>query len=180
MKKQYLKLIFFYISIFCTILVVASILVISNSPNPITLNYNIPFKNNLNALAPQGWAFFTKDVHKDYFNIYSIKKGKINSVCLKSAELTQYFGIKRDNRIINHKIGTILKNINEELWYNFKGNVDKIPQDSLAKISINVKEPMIYGVYLIEEGNPLPYDWYKSNLKIHRTMKYIQLEIKNK
>lgn len=56
------------------------ILVFSTSPNIITLNYNIPFKNSLNALAPQGWAFFTKDVHKDYFNIYKLENKNIRLI----------------------------------------------------------------------------------------------------
>ncbi len=178
MKKLYLKLIFFYSTLLLGFLLVASVFVVSVSPNTITLNNNIPFKSKLNALAPQGWAFFTKDVHKDYFNIYALEGKKIVSIEMKSSEVSQGLGIVRDNRIINHKIGSILKNIDNELRYKFKGNIDKIPLDLLSKVSIKVKEPMVYGVFLIEEGDPMPYDWYKSKLDIKRTMNYIQLEIK--
>jgi hypothetical protein len=178
MRKLYLKLIFFYSLILFALLIVAMVLVVSVGPNIITLNCNIPFKSKLNALAPQGWAFFTKDVHKDYFNIYTVKDKKIIPVQLKSAELSQNLGVIRDNRIINHKIGSILKNIDPELRYKFKGDINKIPLKSLSKVAIRVKEPMVYGVFLIEEGDPMPYDWYKSNLSIKRTMNYIQLEIK--
>lgn len=178
MKKTYLKLVFFYSSLLIFLSVIVYMIIISTGRNAITLNHNIPFKSKMNALAPQGWAFFTKDVRKDYFNIYKIETNKIYPATLKSSELTQYLGIRRDNRIINHKISSILKNIDTELWYNYKGNPSGIPKDSLPKISINVKEPMVYGIFLIEGGTPMPYDWYKSGLRIRRTMKYIQLEIK--
>lgn len=178
MKNIFLKLIFFYTTMLVTLIAMLLVFVISTSPNIITLNYNIPFKNKLNALAPQGWAFFTKDVHKDYFNIYSVKKKEPVPVYIKSAELGQVFGVIRDNRLINHKISTILKNVDADLWYKYKGDVKNIPLQRLTKVSIKAKEPMKYGVFLIEEGTPLPYDWYKSKLKIKTTMNYIQLEIK--
>lgn len=178
MKKKYLKLICFYVLISFSLILIFLILVISTSPNIITLNYNVPFKNSLNVLAPQGWAFFTKDVHKDYFNIYKLENENIQLIELKSAVFSQYFGIKRDNRLINHKIGAILKEVNVGLWYHYKGEIKNIPLDSLSKVSIKAKEPMIYGNFIIEQGTPTPYDWYKSKLKFNRTMNYIQLEIK--
>lgn len=159
-------------------LTVALVLIVSVGPNTITLNNNIPFKSKMNALVPQGWAFFTKDVHKDYFNIYSLEGKKIIPIQLKSSQLSQCLGIIRDNRIINHKIGSILKNIDIGLRYKFKGNINKMPLNILSKVSVKVKEPMVYGTFLIEEGEPLPYDWYKSDLKINTTMNYILLEIK--
>lgn len=178
MKQIYLKLICFYVLISSLLILMFLILIFSTSPNIITLNYNIPFKNSLNALAPQGWAFFTKDVHKDYFNIYKLDNNNIRLIELRSAVPSQYFGIKRDNRLINHKIGAILKEVNEGLWYNYKGKIKNIPLDSLLKVSIKAKEPMIYGNYIIEQGTPMPYDWYISKLKFNRTLNYIQLELK--
>ena len=160
------------------VLIIIYVFIDSTSPNIITLNYNIPFKSKMNALAPQGWAFFTKDVNKDYFIIYRIKNKDVIPFQLKSAELSQSFGLKRDNRLINHKISTIIKNINSNLWYKYKGGVKNIPLNRLSKVSIKVKEPIIYGQYIIEFGNPMPYDWYRTDLKIRRTMDYIQLEIK--
>lgn len=106
---------FFYGSFLSTIFIVFYITVISVSPNTITLNYNVPFKSEMNVLAPQGWAFFTKDVHKDYFKIYEIKNKKTSPVSIKSAEFSQYLGIKRENRVINFKIQTVIDNVDSKL-----------------------------------------------------------------
>ncbi|WP_094178318.1 SdpA family antimicrobial peptide system protein [Flavobacterium psychrophilum] len=157
------KLMFFYGSFLSTIFIVFYITVISVSPNTITLNYNVPFKSEMNVLAPQGWAFFTKDVHKDYFKIYEIKNKKTSPVSIKSAEFSQYLGIKRENRVINFKIQTVIDNVDSKLWYNFKGNINELKLDSVSKISIIIEKPMIYGTYLIEKGVPLPYEWYRLN-----------------
>ena len=178
MNKGYLKLMFFYIVLIINFSLIMSIFIISTDPNIITLNYNIPFKKELNALAPQGWAFFTKDVHKDYFNIYKIENDSIYPIQIKSAELSQFLGLKRANRSIHHKISTIISNIKSGLWYEYKGNVLKIPQENLSKVSIKVKKPIIYGMYLIEYGKPTPYEWFKSKIKPKQTMNYIIIEIK--
>lgn len=175
MKQQYLKIAYFYfLAIFCSS-VVLYLIIVSVAPNPVTLNYDVPFKNSINALAPQGWAFFTKDVKTDYFNIYDQNKTEVS---LKAAGSSQYFGLRRDNRIINHKIGNLLSNIDPKFWYSYKGDVKKIPNDSLTKIAIKISEPMIYGTYLIEKGKPMPYEWYLSRLKVHQTMNYVLVEIK--
>jgi antimicrobial peptide system SdpA family protein len=178
MKRQYLKMVFFCGTSLLTLLLVLTVLTSSIKSNAIILNYNIPFKNKINALAPQGWAFFTKDINKDYFNIYEVKNKKIHLVSVKSSSASQYFGIIRDNRMINHKLGSVIANIEPELWYKYKGELNKINLDSLSKTSIKVKKPMIYGIFLIEKGTPLPFAWYNSDLNFHRTMNYIILEIK--
>lgn len=178
MRKQLLKLLFFYNLIIVSTILILWVFIISINPNIIVLNNNIPFKNNLNALARQGWAFFTKDVHTDFYNIYQIKNNKIYLLELKSADISQYIGFKRDNRIIQHKINTIFKNVEPNLWYKYKGNISSIPLDSLTQVSIHCKKPMVYGLFLIEQGSPLPYDWYRSKLKINRNMNYVKLKIK--
>lgn len=177
MKKIFLKLVFFYSSIVVLISMILYIIVINNSPNIIVLNYNIPFKNSMNALAPQGWAFFTKDVKKDYFKIYELHN-KNQPITIKTSTASQFFGLIRDNRVINSRISTIINNVNSKLWFSFKGDINKIPKDSLSKVSIKVKKPMIFGNFIIEKGIPLPYDWYKSKLHMQRTMEYVEIEIK--
>jgi Sporulation delaying protein SdpA len=178
MKKSILKILFFYKMMSLSLFLIVVIFIISLSPNIITLNNTIPFKNDLNALARQGWAFFTKDVHKDFYNVYEIRNNKVYLLELKSADLNQYIGFKRENRIIQHKMNTIFKNIEPNFWYNYKGSINKIKLNELTQVSIHSKKPMVYGLFLIEQGTPLPYDWYKSKIKVNRNMKYVKLEIK--
>lgn len=175
MRRSTLKIAYFYfLAALCSCIVVY-LLILSVKPNPITLRYNLPFKNTLNALAPQGWAFFTKDVKKDYFNLYTQDREEFQ---LKASGVEQFFGFKRDNRIINHKIGSVLNNLNAKYWYAFKGDPHNVPQDSLTKLSIKISPPMVYGVFLVEKGKPLPYEWHISTLKVRQTMDYVLLEIK--
>jgi len=149
-------------------------------PNPITLNYKIPFKKKVYKLAPQGWVFFTKNVHEDFFKIYrKTNNGKYKLVSIKSSSQNQFFGIKRANRSIMHKINYIISNIDNNLWYTYQGDVSQINNDSLSKVSILGLEPMIYGEFLIAKGKPFPYEWSKSNLKLYPRMSYIIINIKN-
>lgn len=176
MKKK----IAFYSVIGLVSLFITYIIIIALEPNPITLNYKLPFKTEIYRLTPQGWAFFTKDVHKDYFLIYNMENTNFNRVDVKSSSIDQLLGMKRENRSIRHKINYILDNINNNLWYDYQGNVNEIHIDSLSKVSITAKEPMIYGDFLIEKGNPMPYEWYKSKLSVYSQMSYIILSINKK
>ncbi len=148
--------------------------------NPITLNYDLPLKNELHRLAPQGWAFFTKDVRKDFFSLYKKTEGYDNyeKVTIKSSSQDQIYGLKRDNRSIMHKISYLIKNIDNNLWYEYKGNLNDISIDSLSTVSIEVSRPMIFGEFLISKGEQIPYEWSRSKLKVNSKSNYIILNLK--
>ncbi len=152
----------------------------SIGPNPITLNHKIPGKNDLSKLAPQGWAFFTKDIRKDFFKIYkkNEENGTYEKVKIKSSSIDQLFGIKRNNRSIMHKISYIIKNVDKNLWYTHRGDPNKINRDSLSVVSIVADEPMIYGEFLIAKGEPIPYEWSKSKLNINPELEHILINLK--
>lgn len=175
--NRHLKVGFFYLTLVFSASVVAYVMVISIAPNSIVVNYNVYGRKNINALAPQGWAFFSKDVHKDYFNVYTVDK-ILELKEIRSASTSQIFGLKRNNRMIHHKLNTIINNINPGLWYKFKGNPANIGKDNLSQVSISVNEPQLQGNYLIERGEPLPYEWFLSENKVYKTMEYVLLKVK--
>lgn len=132
-------------------------------------------------MIPQGWAFFTKDIKNDFFNIYKLESSikSINKLEIKSSDTNQFFGIKRDNRSIMHKLAYITRNIEKNLWYtHLKKNVNDINEDCLSVVSIEASEPMIFGKFLIERGKPLPYEWSKSEIRIDQNAQYIILNVK--
>lgn len=174
------KVLFFYTVIGLVLAFVVVITILSLAPNPITLNYKIPYKKELYKLTPQGWVFFTKDVHEDYFNIYRKNDhDNYELVSNKSSSQNQFFGIKRDNRAIMHKITYLISTVEKNLWYTYQGNVNYISRDSISKLSIVAEKPMIYGEFLIAKGKPVPYEWSKSTLEIYPKMQYVILKLKN-
>lgn len=175
------KIFFFYFLIALALTLIINIAIIRLEPNPITLNNNLPTSRVLNDILPQGWAFFTKDVNDGYYKIYEVKDYKqniIEEIKIKSSSNSQLFGIIRANRTTSSRILYISNNINKKLWYETSKKIETIDLSKLSIISIKVKQPMIYGKFLICKGKPLPYEWYKSKIAVQPIMSYLILDLK--
>lgn len=175
------KILFFYSLIGLALFLIINISIIRLEPNPITLNHSLPISRTINDILPQGWAFFTKDVNEGYYKIFKVidvKLNKLEKTNIKSSSSSQLMGIIRENRSISTKILFISDNVDKNLWHTTNKKIKDISLTKLSVISIKVKEPMIYGKYLICKGKPMPYEWYKSKLSIQQTINYLILEFK--
>jgi len=174
------KVIFSWLLLIFITYMLTIIIVINLDPNPISLNYNVPYKTKIKSLFPQGWAFFTKNIKEEEgIYIYEMKKlNEYNLVDLNSFSFKDYFGISRKKRVIGHKFTLALNNVSREKWFLYKGNISKIPIDSLNLINIKIKKPSLKGKFIIKRALQLPYQWHISSHTIYKTSKYLILEIK--
>lgn len=154
------------------------VLILSLQPNPITLNYKLPFAGEIAKIAPQGWAFFTKDIRHNHVKLYRLDaKKQLQNFRLSSSAKNQLYGLKRDNRAIMHKINYLASNLDDSYWYEYSGNINLIPRDSLKSVPLDLDTPMVYGKYLVSVGNPLPYEWSRSDREVYLNNKYVVLDI---
>tara|TARA_B110000977_G_scaffold193387_1_gene268315 strand:- start:2433 stop:2981 length:549 start_codon:yes stop_codon:yes gene_type:complete len=174
------KVIFSWLLLTFTTYMLFLVIVVNLDPNPISLNYNVPYKTKIKSLFPQGWAFFTKNI-KEEEGIYIYEMKKLNDyhlVDFNSFTFKDYFGISRKKRVISHKFTIALNNVAKEKWFLYKGNINKIPIDSLNLIKIEIKKPNLKGKFIIKRALQLPYQWYISKHELYKTSKYLILEIK--
>lgn len=177
MKK---KTMFFFLCSVSIMLFIFYLLIISIKNNPISLR-NTYFNNReINALLPEGWAFFTRNPREETVKIYSIGDDGIKEKSIKSSDPSQFFGTKRDNRLIISKIDIITANINDDMYYQYRGALNNIILDSISEYSVPIKEPCLCGNYLISKGSPIPWSWYSSTLneEINVSNKFILINFK--
>lgn len=160
--------------------IIILITVVNLDPNPISLNYNISYKTKIKSLFPQGWAFFTKNI-KDDEGVYMYKvteTNEYNLVDLNSFTFKDIFGFNRKNRVIGHKFTLVLNDLSDEKWFTYKGDINKIPIDSLQVINVKIKKPFLKGKFIVKRALQLPYQWYVSKHKTYRTSKYVIIKVK--
>ena len=87
------------VSLLLTMALFFYILVISVPNNVLSLNNSVLNNSKMNALIPEGWAFFTRSPREEQIYIYSYKD--LRKVSLKNTDMSQYLGIKRKNRFID-------------------------------------------------------------------------------
>lgn len=177
--KIRIQVLFSGVLILVMVFLITLVSVVNISPNPISLNHRISYKSKLKALLPQGWAFFTKNVKEDEgVNIYEFKaKNEYDLIDLNSFGIQTLFGVKRTNRVIGHKFTAAVNKTVIDDWYSYKGDINKIPLDSLKTIKLKLESSSLKGKFLIEKGLQLSYEWFISKSKIYTTNKYVLVEI---
>ncbi|MDK7375602.1 MULTISPECIES: SdpA family antimicrobial peptide system protein [Weeksella] len=138
-------------------------IVISVPNNALSLNNSVFNNSKMNALLPEGWAFFTRSPREEQVYIYTYKD--LNKVSLKNTDISQFLGIKRKNRFIQDKLGKIVSGIESKYWfkYNTSKDIEHI-LDSLNYITVSVEKPSLCGEYIIEVRRTMPWAYYKSEL----------------
>ena len=137
--------------------------IISIPDNPVNLRYSSFNNLKLNAMFPEGWAFFTRDPQEEQFFLYEWFGGKLREVPIKNAGPSQLFGIIRRNRAIQSKILRVSNSIDEKYWFHYRGDIKGVPVDSLTIFSVDIAQPAVCGKYLVQARKPLPWPWYASS-----------------
>lgn len=173
------RVIIFYLLYFCTIVFIVFLTVISIPNNPISLRYNLNINKKMNALLPEGWAFFTRDCKEEQIYIYRLSdEFKPNILSFKTSDLDQFIGINRHNRVMHNKIGSILSGIDDSLFYESDIDIRKLKIDSITKANVSISNSKICGKYLIKLQKPVSWTWYSSNIKNpHTPYKVIVLNL---
>jgi antimicrobial peptide system SdpA family protein len=161
------------------------ILIVSIPENPIKIRYSFFSDKEIKGLTPQGWAFFTKSPRLEEVYLYKIDtiSKKIENIILKNVQSSQFFGIKRENRLISSKITTIANDIDKNLWFNYSGNSQDFLKNEenymrLNRISINIIQPSICGLYCVVMKKPIPWSWSTLKNKINMESKLILINFK--
>jgi antimicrobial peptide system SdpA family protein len=156
------------ISLFTILLIISLViytLLISIPSNIVSFNYSVFKKSKLIYYLPQGWAFFTRNPREDQITVYLIENEFLHNISLKTTDKNQLFGIKRENRYIQDKLGNVISEIEGKFWFKTVSNYDYVDiKDSINHLSVSVRHPSICGTYLIEVKKIMPWSYFKSGL----------------
>lgn len=163
MEKK--KIIFFFASQLLFIFIIILIMIVSIPNNPISFRYKLYINRNLNALLPEGWAFFTRDCKEEQIFVYKINSStSLSEVSFKTSNSDQLFGFIRHNRMMHSKLSSILSNISDSYYYTENISLDKININKVNRISVKISNSNLCGQYLVKLQKPKSWTWYSSGI----------------
>jgi len=173
MKIKIYKVIYVFLIFLATYFAFIS----SNSDNPVDLGYSNA--QRIYDIAPQGWAFFTRDPKERVVRLYKIQKNELiyinKTTSLSSRDI---FGVKRDKRWISIELAGIIANVEtSKKWEEFRNTTFHEAAKSLEITdTVKVKKNSLLdeGEYMVCISRRLPWAWAKADVKLpYRAKKII-------
>lgn len=154
------------------------ILVGSGPVNPLQPPREV--RQNLIAIIPQGWAFFTRNPREAIDHIYKKVGTEWVYFSYTNSSFRNFFGIKREARALNVELAGLLSYISKEKWKACEIGLNTFLRDStLEAIRLDNESTIksLCGDILIERRQSVPWAWSKSSDSIQMPSKLIQLNV---
>lgn len=185
---MYKKVFVFIFSGILSLGLIIYIVILFVPENPIKIRYSNFNNKEILRLFPQGWSFFTKNPRGYTYKLYRIipNAGNSNSVdyvSMVNSQASQYYGINREIRLTSAKLMQIATSIEDEAWYNYRGNTKLLlnnPESisTINLVSMKIESRILRGLYCLEYTKPIP--WSYANLKkdFHMPSKLVLINFK--
>lgn len=113
-------------------------------------------------LAPQGWAFFTKDAQSDYLVPFEVLDDSlVNRSIAVSASAGWALGFNRMGRAQGAEIATFLQGVGQGAWT--KCGTEDACEAVAARAPLRVENPRnnptLCGELLLVSQKPVPWEW---------------------
>ncbi|MEO0775336.1 MAG: SdpA family antimicrobial peptide system protein [Bacteroidota bacterium] len=151
--------------------------------NPIDIPTKL--KMNLNALMPEGWAFFTRNPREASIFLYAEQEesGRFDTYCTyPSASPTHWMGTKRTLRSIGAEVGALITQVPDSVWVAGEGRIvpfltEHHTEFPHADLPNPVSGPYVCGeVYLVKK-TPTPWAWARHDHKLDHQFKIAKIEV---
>lgn len=131
-------------------------------PNALELPLESEIRFSLRSLAPQGWAFFTKDPreHRTFALIRSHDGWRLALVG-PHAEARNLFGLDRRSRAQGVEIGLLQGQVTRDAWSPCAGRPEECLEQIAAATSLRnpSPEPSLCGTVGLVRKEPVPWAW---------------------
>lgn len=139
-------------------------------------------KKIVDALTPQGWAFFTRDPREAQVILYKIENNHIKKIPHLHSSAYNFLGLCRTSSIYMHEIQAIRTKLHNnwfsDTYWNYQSNIyGKFPTNSYSLYN-DTKKPLLCGEYLLVFQKPVPWAWSSSIENIKMPGKIIRINIK--
>jgi len=132
------------------------------------------------GIAPQGWAFFTRDPREPQEKVYFKENGSWvldQRFYAGSRPLSKLY---ERNRLVHVELANILQQVEDDMWRECQDGLaacisdTNIPVVAVRNIS-NLQ--ILCGQFLIESQPPVPWAWASSKKSVYMPSKLVQLEV---
>lgn len=131
-----------------------------------TVEINAVQRVRLIDIAPEGWAFFTRNPKEENAMLYrlDVKKGLVKASDIAGA-FKNFMGLDRHERLMWKEFSGFSRYIKPENYVRINGDIysNKTMIDTMIayKVPNDAKYPLLSGTYIIKQAMPVPWAWAK-------------------
>lgn len=163
------------------IVVIGSIALTNLPYSPLSLSLGM--KLNILKLAPEAWAFFTRDPRLPHIFVYrKTRDHTLEGVDFRPFQMRHVFGLDREPRILSQIFSEVADTVPAQAWIAEKhtyGLTELFPE-KLRKTIVIKKFPsmkLVCGEYVLKKQAPPPWGWRNQNPDITTLSHVVAVEI---
>ena len=145
------------------------------------LRPSLSFRQDVIAIAPQGWAFFTRDPREPVDRVYTRSGPEWVQVTYTNSSRRNWLGLKRDARALNVELASLLSEVDPALWRNCPGRLETClrERDVPAVAVVNRSRiRALCGEILVERRPPAPWAWSRAKRPVLLDSKIARLDVR--
>jgi len=145
------------------------------------LRPSLRFRQDVIAIAPQGWAFFTRDPREPVDRIYARSESGWVQVTYTNSSARNWLGLKRDARALNVELASLLSEVDSSQWGDCPGQLESClrKRDVPAVAVVNRSSiRALCGEILVERRPPAPWAWSRAKRPVLLDSKVARLEVR--
>jgi antimicrobial peptide system SdpA family protein len=113
-------------------------------------------------IAPQGWAFFTKDAQSDYIVPFEVSDEALRDRSVPvGASASWALGFNRVGRSQGAEIATFLQGVGQDAWTSCRSHDDceALADEEPLRVSNLRNDATLCGDMLLIAQKPVPWEW---------------------
>jgi antimicrobial peptide system SdpA family protein len=157
-------------------LVIGYIALVSVVDHPLRASYRE--RQNLVAVSPQGWAFFTRNPREPVELIYQHDGAKWGVASYSNSSLANVWGTRRAARMLSVEANAMVNEISPESWIPCKNTMEICLHQAPPPVRVENKSALqnLCGEVVVERRPPVPWAWSRRIDKIHMPGKLVRFE----
>jgi antimicrobial peptide system SdpA family protein len=156
----------------------AFMFIASNPDSPLLPTRKV--RRNVVSVAPEGWAFFTRNPREPKTYTWSVDSngtlGSENPVDVRGFALA---GLSRRSRIRGIEVGQIMQSIPEDRWVQCRGPVEEcgLSEAKWVPVRNTMAAGTLCGRVVFESKPPVPWAWSGGERPVHMPAKVAFVDI---
>ncbi|MBW8686392.1 SdpA family antimicrobial peptide system protein [Chitinophaga rhizophila] len=149
------------------------------------INRNETSRVNMVSLAPQGWAFFTRNAREEKYFIYQQQPDSSWQLAsVPGASLRYLFGLNRKGRASSLELKGLVGQTTDSMWVNTNKKIEAFFSATATPLPVyavknRCPDPVFTGNILIQKRQLVPWAWANLNREVIMSSKVVKLYVQH-
>lgn len=145
------------------------------------LRPSLRVRQDVVAIAPQGWAFFTRDPREPVDRIYAKSGMEWTLATYTNSSRRNWLGLKRDARALNVELASLLAEVDASQWRGCPGRIETcLRQRDVPAVRVVNRSRVraLCGEILVERRPPAPWAWSRAKRPVLMDSRIARLDVR--